>query len=183
MTRVVIVDDHALVRDGLGRILSRYGCEVVGQAADAREGLALINELRPDVVLWDLIMPGASLELLRSFPKEVRALILTAVDDPLLACEVARAGAHGFLPKTSTPEQLAEATFRVAAGETVFPSLPELTEREQQILEHLASGRTNTEMAAVLNLSVKTVEHHVERLKTKLGKESAAELRAWAARR
>ncbi|MFO8033885.1 MAG: response regulator transcription factor [Candidatus Bipolaricaulota bacterium] len=183
MIRIVIADDHALVREGLTRLLSRCGCQVVGQASGAEEGLQLVRKLSPDVVLWDLIMPGGGLDTLRALPGTVRVLVLTAVDDVLLACEVARAGADGFLPKTSSPEKLTEAIARVARGETVFPPLPELSPRELEVLEHLGRGAPNPEIARSLGLSVKTVESHVERLKAKLGKESAAELRAWAARR
>ncbi len=183
MTSVLIVDDHALVREGLARLLTRYGLRVVGRASSAEQGIALAHELRPDVVLWDLIMPGSGLDALPSLPQPVRIVVLTAVDDALLACEVARAGAHAFLPKTSSPAELVEAIARVARGETVFPPLPELSRRELEVLEQLALGASNGDIAQRLGITVKTVESHIERLKEKLRKESAAELRAWATRR
>ncbi len=183
MIRVLIVDDHALVRECLARLLQRHGLHVAGEASSAQEAVELARRESPHVVLWDLIMPGGGLESLSLLPDSVRILVLTAVDDVLLACEVARAGAHGFLPKTSSPESLVEAIGRVARGETVFPRLPEITPREREVIRCLGRGASNQEIACQLNISVKTVESYVERLKQKLGKESAADLRAWAARR
>ncbi len=183
MIRVLIVDDHALVREGLSRLLQRAGCCVVGEAFDAASGLALAEQHMPDVVLWDLIMPGGGLHSLRELPVGPRVLVLTAVDDVLLASEVRRAGAHGYLPKTVSAQELVDAVVRVARGEPVFPPIPDLSPREMQVLELVSGGCSNCAIAKGLKISVKTVEAHLERLKEKLGKESTAELRAWAARR
>ncbi len=183
MIRVLIVDDHTLVREGLTRLLERAGYCVVGEAVDAVTGLARVEELLPDVVLWDLIMPGGGLHSISKLPQGPRVLVLTAVDDVLLASEVSRAGAHGYLPKTVSPQVLADAVARVARGEHVFPPFPVLSARESEVLELLSGGRSNCEIAERLEISVKTVEAYLERLKEKLGKESTADLRAWAARR
>lgn len=183
MIRVLIVDDHALVREGLSRLLERAGCCVVGEAVDAASGIALTEQLLPDVVLWDLIMPGGGLHSLRDLPRGPRVLVLTAVDDVLLASEVHRAGAHGYLPKSVSPQELTDAVRRVARDRPVFPPIPDLSPREMQVLDLVSGGSSNCEIAGRLSISVKTVEAHLERLKEKLEKASTAELRAWAARR
>ncbi|HIP99465.1 TPA: response regulator transcription factor [Candidatus Bipolaricaulota bacterium] len=186
MIRVLIVDDHPLVRRGLARLLSRAGMEPVGEAANGEEGLRLARELEPDVVLWDLAMPGGglgALEGLRGAAPGARVLVLTALDDPLLAREAARAGATGFLAKTCPPEELIAAVRACARGTHYFPRLPCLSPREEEVLAFLSQGLSNREIAARLGVSVKTVESHLEKLKGKLGCASTAELRARALRR
>ena len=186
MIRVLIVDDHPVVRQGLARLLSQAGLNPVGEAATGEEGIRLAGELSPEVVLWDLAMPGGGLsaiERLRAAAPKARVLILTALDDPLLAREAARAGADGFLAKTCPPEELVEAVRACARGERCFPGLPRLSPREEELLGLLATGISNRELASRLGISVKTVESHLENLKAKLGCKSTAELRARALRR
>jgi len=186
MIRVLVVDDHPVVRQGLSHLLSQAGMEVVGEAASGEEGMALTRELAPDVVLWDLAMPGGGLSAigkLKTAVPGVRVLVLTALDDPLLSREVARAGADGFLGKTCTPEELAQAVRVCAQGIPFFPRLPELSPREEKVLDLLAQGLSNRLIADKLGISVKTVESYLENLKRKLGCASTAELRARALRR
>lgn len=186
MIRVLVVDDHPIVREGLVRLLAKAGIEVVGQAQDGGEGVRLAALLRPQVVLWDLAMPGGGfrgLANLANAAPEARVLVLTALDDPLLAREAARTGAAGFLAKTASPRELVAALNACAQGENAFPNLPELTPRERQVLSLLGEGLSNQEIADKLGISVKTVEAHLERLKGKFCCTSTAELRAQALKR
>jgi len=183
MIRVLIVDDHDLVRAGLASLLSKAGFEVVGGADSADAGVAAACAHRPDVVLWDLAMPGGGLTTLPSLPQRCRVVVLTALDDPLVADEAARAGARAFLPKSVSPQQLIETVRKVASGQTTLPRLPHLTPRERQVLDLLAEGCGNSQIADAMKITVKTVESYLERLKDKLGRTSTADLRAWATRR
>lgn len=186
MIRVLVVDDHPVVRQGLSHLLSQAGMEVVGEAESGKQGLRLSTELQPDVVLWDLAMPGGGLSAigeLKTAVPGVKVLVLTALDDPLLSREVAQAGADGFLGKTCTPEELIQAVRACAQGTPFFPCLPELSPREEKVLDLLAEGLSNRLIAERLGISVKTVESYLENLKRKLGCASTAELRARALRR
>ena len=195
MTRVVLVDDQALVRGGFRSILDRQdGIEVVGEAADGNEGLAVCRREQPDVVCMDVRMPGmdgieATRRLLRD-PEPPRVLVLTTFDLDRSVYEALRAGAAGFLVKDAPPERLVEAVRAIAAGEELFAPtvlrrlveayvreppedaadvLASLTARELDVLREMARGRTNAEIAAVLYLSPATVKTHVTRILPKLG--------------
>jgi DNA-binding NarL/FixJ family response regulator len=193
--RVVLVDDQALVRGGFRSILDRQpDLEVVGEAADGREALAVCRTQRPDVVCMDVRMPGMDgLEATRQLlaePFPPRVLVLTTFDLDTYVYEALRAGASAFLVKDAPPEQLVAAVRAVAAGEELFaPSvlrrlvaayvreppddaaevLAPLTDRERDVLRELATGSTNAEIAAALFLSPATVKTHVTRILTKLG--------------
>jgi DNA-binding NarL/FixJ family response regulator len=195
--RVLVVDDQALVRGGFRLILeSQPGVEVVGEAADGREALAMARELRPDVVLMDVRMPGMDgLEATRrllSDPKAPRVLMLTTFDLDEYVYDALRAGASGFLLKDVRPEQLADAVRVVAEGETLLApaitqrlvqqyvrrlrpgttrpaALDSLTERELAVLRLIARGRSNAEIATDLFLSETTVKTHVSHVFGKLG--------------
>jgi len=185
MIRVLIVDDHAVVRDGLARLLAEAGIEVVAAARDGDDGARLASEHTPDLVLWDLAMPGGGmvgLARLRQAVPESRVLVITALDDPWLAAEAARAGAHGFIAKTSSPAELVAAVRACVGGHLWQPPCP-LSPREGEVFTLLGAGLPNREIAHRLGISVKTVESHLERLKEKLGCGSTAELRARAVRR
>ncbi len=195
MTRVVLVDDQALVRGGFRSILDRQdGIEVVGEAADGNEGLAVCHREQPDVVCMDVRMPGmdgieATRRLLRH-PEPPRVLVLTTFDLDRSVYDALRAGAAGFLVKDAPPERLVEAVRAIAAGEELFaPTVlrrlveayvrepPEdtadmfaaLTARELDVLREMARGLTNAEIAAALHLSPATVKTHVTRILPKLG--------------
>jgi DNA-binding NarL/FixJ family response regulator len=193
--RVVLVDDQALVRGGFRSILDRQpGIDVVGEAADGREALAVCRAQRPDVVCMDVRMPGMDgLEATRRLlaePTAPRVLVLTTFDLDTYVYEALRAGASAFLVKDAPPEQLVAAVRAVAAGEELFaPSvlrrlvaayvreppddaaevLAPLTDRERDVLREMAAGLTNAEIAAALFLSPATVKTHVTRILTKLG--------------
>ena len=197
MIRVLVVDDQALVRGGFRLILeSQPGVEVVGEAADGREALAMARELRPDVVLMDVRMPGMDgLEATRrllSDREAPRVLMLTTFDLDEYVYDALRAGASGFLLKDVRPEQLADAVRVVADGETLLApaitqrlvqqyvrrlrpgttrpaALDSLTERELAVLRLIARGRSNAEIATDLFLSETTVKTHVSHVFGKLG--------------
>ena len=195
--RTVVVDDQALVRTGFGMIL---GCEadieVVGEAANGREGVELCRRHRPDVVLMDIRMPELDgIEATRTITADpavpTRVLILTTFDLDEYVYDALRAGASGFLLKDTPPDDLVAAVRVLAAGEALLaPSitrrlieefasagtgyrpvagLEELTEREVEVLRLMARGMSNQEIADRLYLGETTVKTHVSRVLTKLG--------------
>ena len=182
---VLLADDHALVREGLKRLLARAGFSAVAEAKDGGEALQKAEELRPDLVLWDLLMPGGGLEGLRRLREKVpeaKILVLTALDTPGLGEEVLRAGAQGLVEKTADPEEILRAIHAVLRGETLAPLEENLTAREEEILRLLAQGLRLAEIAEKLGISPKTVESHLEHLKEKLRCKSVPDLRALAIR-
>ena len=195
--RVLLVDDDALMRAGLEAIFSSdRALEVVGEAVDGHEALARARELRPDVVLMDVRMPAldgiaATREIVASLP-DARVVILTTFEDDEYIFGALTAGASGFLLKRTSPELLIEAIKAVAAGDSLLsPSvtrrvidrmaaLPSgeavldrrvelLTTREREVLEQLARGLSNAEIARVLVIEESTVKTHVKRVLMKLG--------------
>lgn len=185
MLRILVADDHPLVREGLRKLLSRAGFCVVGEAQTGEETLAKASELHPDLVIYDLVMPGGGLHglqaLCQRFPG-VKVLAITALDAPTLAQEVLRAGAHGLVAKTADPEEILSAVHAVLRGELFLPKEAGLTAREEEVLALLGQGLRLAEIAERLGISVKTVESHLENLKEKLGCHSVPELRALALR-
>jgi DNA-binding NarL/FixJ family response regulator len=195
--RVLLVDDDALMRAGLEAIFSSDGAiEVAGEACDGRVAVERVRELRPDVVLMDVRMPGldgiaATREVVALAP-EARVVILTTFEDDEYIFGALTAGASGFLLKRTSPELLIEAIKTVAAGDSLLsPSvtrrvidrmaaLPSgqavldrrvdrLTAREREVLEQLARGLSNAEIAGVLVIEESTVKTHVKRILMKLG--------------
>jgi DNA-binding NarL/FixJ family response regulator len=189
--RILIVDDHAVVREGLRTFLElQDGLEVVGEAGDGEEALPLAEQLQPDVVLMDLVMPkldgvGAMQELRRRVPG-ARVIVLTSFpeDDRLLPA--IRAGAAGYLLKNVQPQELARAVRLADEGETLIdPAVaarlvhavadgqadePEpLTPREQEVLELIGRGYSNKRIALELGVAEKTVKTHVSHVLAKLG--------------
>ena len=195
--RVLVVDDQPLVRAGLGVILgAQADIEVVGEAGDGLEALDAARRLEPDVVLMDIRMPRLDgLEATRRIMDAgtgARVMILTTFDTDEHVFEALRAGASGFLLKDAPREQLVEAVRTVAAGEAllapsvtrrlieefsrrpvtterVSPLLPSLTAREREVLEAMARGLSNAEMAAALFVGEATVKSHVAHVLMKLG--------------
>jgi DNA-binding NarL/FixJ family response regulator len=192
--RVLVVDDNDLLRAGLVTVLtSDPDLEVVGEAVDGPAALTLCAELRPDVVLMDVEMPGgnglAATEALRDLAPDVRVLILTMFDLDDYVADALRAGAAGFLLKTTPPRQLVAAVKECAEGRTTLgPSvvarlvdsyvnrprepvaeIADLTERELDVLRAMARGLSNSEIGRELYLAETTVKTHVARILSKLG--------------
>ena len=196
MTSVVLADDQELVRSGLRMVLEARGVEVLGEAADGRQAIELVEQQAPDVVLMDIRMPvldgiAATRELV-SRGAGSRVLVLTTYDLDEYVYGALRAGAAGFLLKATPPERLVAGIETVAAGDALLaPALtrklieehisrpppssgvPEalraLTERELEVLTLMARGRSNDEIAAELVVSEATVKTHVNRVLGKLG--------------
>ena len=183
--RVLIVDDHPIVRDGLrGMLTAEPDFEVVGEAGDGAEALTLVDALAPDVVLMDLRMPGmdgieATEEIMRRLP-DAKVLIFTAYSERALLQRGLESGARGYILKEAPHETLLRAIEKVAAGETfVDPALMSvltgtrggtdvLTPREREILQLLADGMSNADVAGQLFISQETVKSHVRHILTKL---------------
>ena len=211
MPRVVLVDDHGIFRSGVRSELGRQ-VEVVGEAEDVQPAIKLISELKPDVVLLDVHLPGgggqAVIESVKASNPEVRFLALSASDAPEDVIAVIRAGARGYVTKTISTAELADAVRRVAAGDAVFshrlagfvldafasgppadvkppidPELDQLTSREREVLRLIAQGYTYKEIARELFISVKTVESHVSSVLRKLQLSTRHQLTRWAAER
>ncbi|MBW1820032.1 MAG: response regulator transcription factor [Deltaproteobacteria bacterium] len=203
MIRILIADDHAIVRQGLKQIVSETGDMIVaGEAADGRELLALMKGQACDVVLLDIAMPGrGGLETLKQLKRErpdLPVLILSVYPEEQYAVRALKAGAAGYLNKESAPEELV-AAIRIAArgkkyvspavAETLASRLDEdspgpphktLSDREYQVMAMLASGRTVSEIAGELSLSVKTISTNRTRLLKKMGMRTNAELTYYA---
>lgn len=180
-----MADDHVLVREGLRKLLTRAGFCVVDEAKDGEEALRKVEEIKPELVLWDLLMPGGGLDGLRRLREkapEVKILVLTALDMPGLGEEVLRAGAQGFVAKTASPEELLSAIHAVLRGAHFLPKEACLTSREREVLALLAQGLRIVQIAEELGISPKTVESHLENIKEKLGCQTVTELRALALR-
>jgi len=195
--RVVIVDDHALLREGTRWILQQEpSIEVVGEASRGDEAVRVVAQLKPDVVLLDLRLPGLpGIEAARQIAQvspQTRVLIVTAYDEEDYVLEALQAGAAGYLLKTAPSDELVEAVHAVAAGSTVLqpsvsaalarrwtrsdgPGGVQLTARELEVLRLTAHGMANKEMASKLGLSLRTVEGHLSRTFVKLGVASRTE--------
>lgn len=203
--RLLIVDDHAILREGLRALLSYYeDIEVVGEAEDGAQGLAEVNKLAPDLVLMDIAMPGMNgLDATRAIHQQhpqVRILILTQHEDRQYVLPLLQAGASGFIPKRALGNDLINAIRVVMRGETfLYPSAATavvdefrqqgtlsgdptqtITPREMEILQHIVGGETNAEIAAALSISIKTVEWHRANLMSKLDTHSVADLVRYA---
>jgi DNA-binding NarL/FixJ family response regulator len=207
LARVVIVDDHRLFRAGVRAELEGL-VEVVGEAGAVSEAIATITECKPDVVLLDVHMPeGGGVEVIRGVaPTQpgIRFLALSVSDAAEDVIAVIRAGARGYVTKTISGSELADAVQRVAEGDAVFSprlagfvldaftgsapepkdaDLDQLTAREREVLQHIARGYMYKEIAQRLGISVKTVEAHVSAVLRKLQLSSRHELSRWAVQR
>ena len=202
-TRVLIVDDHAVVRSGLRLLLEREDdIEVVGEAGTADEGVRAARLEKPDVILLDVVMPGrsgleATSEMLEA-SKGARILVLSMQDDPTYVREAFAGGASGYMLKEAADAELVQAIREVAAGgRYVHPTLgarlaqaeveaarreadDPLSDREREVLRLLALGHTNQEIAKQLYISVRTAETHRAHIMQKLGLGTRAELVRYA---
>jgi DNA-binding NarL/FixJ family response regulator len=207
-TRVVLADDHTIVRQGLIGILKASGeVDVVAEAADGHESLQKAMQLRPDVVVLDISMPRLNgLEAARRILKAVpatRVLVLTMHEDEEYVLQMVRAGVSGYLLKETAASELIAAIRALRDGKAWFGPhaarvlasalqegrpVPEdpyqrLTDREREIFQLLVEGRSNAQVAELLCISPKTVDNHRTRLMDKLDVHNTAELMRWAARR
>jgi DNA-binding NarL/FixJ family response regulator len=208
--RVVLVDDHQLFRSGVRAELEGL-VEVIGDAATVGEAIECIVAMEPDVVLLDVQMPGGGgAEVIRGVvPRRpaVRFLALSVSDAPEDVIAIIRAGARGYVTKTISGPELADAVRRVADGDAVFsprlagfvldafagmegaapavidPELDQLTAREREVLRHIARGYLYKEIALRLGISAKTVEAHVSAVLRKLQLSNRHELSRWAVQR
>jgi DNA-binding NarL/FixJ family response regulator len=208
--QVLLADDHLVVRKGLRAILERQaGMEVVGEAADGREAVTLSETAAPDVVIMDITMPhlngiDATAQIVKRNPK-IGVVILSVHSDETYILRALNSGAKGYLLKDSAETDLVKAVDTVAMGKPFFsPSIAEtlledymrflhqrnledsydlLTDREKEILQLLAEGKANKEIASLLNLSVYTVETHRSNLMQKLGLHNTAEIVLYAVRK
>ena len=195
-----MVDDHGLVRKGFRRILEDDPeIRVVGEASNGQEAIKLAQELHPRVIVMDMAMPGldgvqATREILKHSP-DIAVLILSMYSEENYVRNALDAGAHGYLLKEALDVDLAGAIKDLAAGKHVLgpgvlapnrapdPDYERLTPREKQILELIAKGNSNKEIAAILNLSVNTVSVHRANLMSALGIHRTTELVVWAVKK
>ncbi len=204
--RVMVIDDHSVVREGIRHVLGDASAyTVVAEAQSAAEAIANVGRAAPDVIILDISMPGGSglkavPELLERAPK-ARVLMLSVHDDAEYVIESVRAGAHGYLRKDSSPAEMRTAIAAVHAGDGYYspklaaaladalrgrPAAPDpaappqaadvLTAREREILAHIADGATNREIGTRLGISTRTVEAHRDSLMRKLGIRTVAGL-------
>lgn len=189
--RVMLVDDHAVVRQGFRSLLDkRADLEVIAEADSSEAAYTLARRLEPEVIIMDLSMPGQSgmegISRLRRVLPQVRILVFTMHHEPLYATQAARAGANGYITKSSTPDTLVRAVYKVMAGEYPLspdiaqalavdklngrePGVEDLTVREFEIFQLLIDGKTVDEIGALLHISPKTVSNCHYQIKSKLG--------------
>ncbi|MEU3644904.1 response regulator transcription factor [Lentzea sp. NPDC034063] len=207
--RVIVADDQEIVRTGLSMILdAQPGIEVVGAAPDGRQAVELARRLRPDVCLFDIRMPGIDgIEATRllagpGVADPIAVVVITTFDLDEYVYAALRAGARGFLLKDAGPALLAQAVHAAASGDALIaPSvtarlieafadvepagrvvqpIEPLTEREEQVLAAVAGGRTNSEVAGELYITLSTVKSHIASLMAKIGARNRVEMAIWA---
>lgn len=204
--KVLLVDDHALFRAGLATLLQAWGLEVIGEAGNGQEAVVKARQLMPDLILMDIEMPQMNgLEATRAIKSEcpdIKVVVLTVSDDEHDLFEAIKSGAEGYLLKNLREEEFAEFVGRIINDEPVMsPSLARkllrefsrlkeeknrrelddtLTEREQEVLEQLAGGSSNKDIAAALVISGNTVNFHVKNILSKLHLKNRGQVTAWA---
>lgn len=204
MIKVLLVDDHEMVRLGVSTYLSiQPDIEVVGEASDGQEGVEKALSLRPDVILMDLVMDNmdgitATKEILAQWP-QAKILIVTSYIDDEKVFPAIQAGASGYLLKTSSAQEIAEAVRKTIIGERVIEEevsekiqnqdyanqyflYEELTNREREVLDLIAQGKSNQEIAEILFITLKTVKTHVSNILAKLGVEDRTQAAIYAFR-
>jgi two-component system response regulator NreC len=208
--RILLAEDHTLVRAGIRSLLERQpDMEVVSEAADGDEAIQKVRELRPDVVVMDIAMPGMTgleaTQHIKAKSPEVHVLILTMLEDERYFFQSIQGGASGFILKGALPDELLVAVRAVAQGQVyLYPSLNKklveeyfhhaqadatavapktLTERQQQVVRLISEGRTGREIADLLGISINTVERHRQDVMAKLCLHNRAELIKYAIRK
>jgi DNA-binding NarL/FixJ family response regulator len=204
--KVVIADDHEVVRRGLVSLLAGSDVTIVGQAASGDEAVKVAKKMKPQVVLLDVRMPGVdgltALEKLRQQMPGVKVVMLSTFDNPTYVARAVAAGAHDYVLKGCTRTDLIQSITAAAAGEQPArvgelrrvattmanratvpdPDIP-LTARETQVLRHMALGLSNKEIAGSLTISVETVKEHVQNILRKLAVSDRTQAAVWAVRR
>jgi len=204
--RLLIADDHEVIRAGLVTLLERSDIQIVGQATSGKEALKLTEQLKPDVVLLDIRMPDgdglAALEKLRAKVPNSRVVMLSTYDNPTYIARAVALGASDFVLKGSTREALIETIMAAAAGESpsragemrriagamkvrqvVEDDEVPLTQRETQVLRHVALGLSNKEIGRSLEISVETVKEHVQNILRKIAVNDRTQAAVWAVRK
>lgn len=207
--RVIIADDHALFRDGVASLLKVSGMDVVGQASDGLEALELTRELHPDIVLMDIKMPRhnglEATRLIKAEMPEVKVVMVTVSDEEEDLFEAIKSGAQGYLLKNISGEEFGRMLAAIVGGDAPLSSglaakvldefarlgqeprssdsaEDELSDRERQVLEKVASGATNKEIASSLSISDNTVSYHMKNILAKLHLRNRAQAVAYAVR-
>src|ERR1700739_1516907 len=200
-TRIILADDHVIVRQGIKSLLEREGMQVVAEASDGREAIGYVESFSPDVVVMDIGMPmlngmEAARELARCCPK-VKPILLTQHDEPQYVSAALKAGVKGYVLKSQISGDLVQAIHQVLRGQVylspgisgsvmaAYKSKTEiaadpLTSRERQVLQLIAEGKSTKDVAALLGVSVKTAESHRSRLMQKLDIHETASLVRYA---
>ncbi len=204
--RMLIADDHAVVRAGVRSLVAETDIEVLAEATNGQETLQLALQLHPDLVLLDVRMPGhdgiACLGRLRAELPALPVLMFSAYDNPTYIARAVALGAAGYLIKTCSDDELLSAIRRSAAGESIWTreelrrvtgalSTPRgavdlevpLTKRENEVLKQLALGLSNKEIARVLSISYETVKEHVQHILRKVGVADRTQAAVWAVRK
>jgi two-component system, NarL family, response regulator NreC len=202
--RIVLAEDHVLVRQGLKSLLDREGHQVVGEGSDGQEAVRQVGSLQPDIAIMDIAMPllsgiNAAREIHRSSPK-TRTILLTQHDEDQYVSEALDAGVKGYVLKSQVASDLLEAIIKVSRGQVYLSpgvaravvdayqaksgaAKDRLTTRERQVLQLIAESKSTKEVASVLGISVKTAESHRSRLMQKLDIHDTAGLVRYAVRR
>lgn len=202
ITRILIADDHPIVRSGIKAELSAHrDFVVIGEATDGDQTMELVQQLKPDILLLDIRMPGLGLtELIKNIHSQkvsTRIIILSAYSDEGTVSSIMRLGVEGYLLKDEDPVEFPEAIRGVMRGQKKLSQaittllidqvqqknedqLPVLTEREVAVVRHLASGKTTKEIARSLDVKERTVEFHIRRIYKKLGVNSRPPVVLWA---
>lgn len=201
--RIVLADDHTLVRQGLKSLLEREGHQVVAEAADGQEAVRQVESLKPDLAIFDISMPvlnglNAGREVTKSFPR-TKTILLTQHDEDQYVAQALEAGVKGYVLKSQAATELLEAIRQVCRGLVYLspgvsgavmeafrnkknPRKDSLTTRERQVLQLIAEGKSTKDVASLLNISVKTAESHRTRLMQKLDIHETASLVRYAVR-
>ncbi|MGW8226468.1 MAG: response regulator [Anaerolineales bacterium] len=203
--RVLIADDHTVVRKGLTALLSaeKYGIEVIGEASNGDEAVQKAEQLKPDVILMDLVMPGKSgieaIVEIRQMQPQARIVVLTSFADDDNVTQAIRAGAYGFLLKDTSPDDLVQTIHSVYADKLTVPqelthvllgskgaqvdqrsNMDNLTKRELDVLKCIAQGMSNKQIAQTLSIGTTTVRSHVSSMIRKLNLENRTQLALYA---
>jgi DNA-binding NarL/FixJ family response regulator len=204
--RLLIADDHEVIRTGLVTLLQGSGIEVVGQAANGRDAVRLAEQIKPDVVLLDIRMPDgdglAALEKMRAKAPTCKVVMLSTYDNPTYVARAVALGASDFLLKGAPRDTIVETIVAAAAGESpsrggelrrvagamkvrqvVDDDEVPLTQRETQVLRHVALGLSNKEIGRSLEISVETVKEHVQNILRKIAVSDRTQAAVWAVRK